>query len=402
MYDAIVVGARCAGSPTAMLLARRGHRVLLVDRATFPSDVPRAHFVQPAGVARLHRWGLLDRVRASGCPHVTTWTVGGGLLTGTPPPAEGGVVGGYAPRRLVLDDILVRAAAEAGAEVREGFAVQEVVTDGERVTGVRGRAAGGVTVTEQARIVIGADGMRSLVARTVEAPSYDVRPSVSCAYFTYWSDVPTRGVEVNDGAGSGVIAVGTNGSLTLCYATWPGDRFPAVRADIDAAFLAAVDRVPDLAERVRAGRRAERWYGAAEQPNFFRKAYGPGWALVGDAGYHKDALLAQGITDAFRDAELLAEAIDAGLGGRRPLDEAMADYERRRNEAARPLYDLNYERARLRPPPPEALRLYAALEGNQEQIDRLVGVPAGTVPAAEFFAPANVARILAAAATGAR
>ncbi|HXM54343.1 MAG TPA: NAD(P)/FAD-dependent oxidoreductase [Candidatus Dormibacteraeota bacterium] len=398
MYDAIVVGARCAGSPTAMLLARRGYRVLVVDRATFPSDVPRAHFIQPNGVARLDRWGLLDRVRASGCPRVGNWSLDDGALAGTPPPADpGGVVGGYAPRRSVLDEILVRAAAEAGAEVTEGFTVEELLTDGERVTGIRGHTARGEALTARARIVIGADGMRSMVARAVGAPAYSTHPAVTCAYFSYWSGVPTEGLEIAYPHGREVIAVGTNDGLTLVYVAWPLAAFPAIRADVETAFMDAVDRVPGLAERVWAGERVEHWYGAADLPNFFRRSQGPGWALVGDAGYHRDPILAQGITDAFRDAELLSAAIDAGFGGRRPLADALADYERRRFAAAKPMYELNYTTALLRPPTDDQRRLRAALRGNQRETNRFFGVVAGTVPVEDFYNADNLARIVSAA-----
>src|SRR5919112_430672 len=151
MYDAIVVGARCAGSPTAMLLAKRGYRVLLVDRATFPSDAVSNHYIHQPGVASLERGGLLGKVRASGCPPIARirFDVGPSALYGLAP-AAGGVREGYGPRRSVLDALLVDAAVEAGAELREAFAVQELVWDGGRVAGVRGRRAGGRAVTERA------------------------------------------------------------------------------------------------------------------------------------------------------------------------------------------------------------------------------------------------------------
>src|SRR5438093_9868178 len=157
MYDAIVVGARCAGSPTAMLLARKGYRVLLLDKASFPSDTLSVHYIHQPGVARLKRWELLDRVVASNCPPVHRLVIDFGpfALAGAPPPADG-VAEGYAPRRTILDQILAEAAVAAGAELREHISVDEVLTDGERVVGIRGRAAGGATVTEKARVVIGA------------------------------------------------------------------------------------------------------------------------------------------------------------------------------------------------------------------------------------------------------
>jgi 2-polyprenyl-6-methoxyphenol hydroxylase-like FAD-dependent oxidoreductase len=402
MYDAIVVGARCAGSPTAMLLARKGYRVLLVDKARFPSDTLSVHYIHQPGGACLKRWGLLDQVIASNCPPVRRQRLDFGpfALEGTPPPADG-VADGYAPRRTILDKILVDAAAAARAEVRERFTVDEIVMDGDRVTGLRGHAAGGAVVTETARIVIGADGLHSSVARAVQAPEYEVRPVFTCAYYSYWSDLPLAGAALYSRPERMLLAGPTNDGQTLVIIYWPIAAFHEVRTDIEGRFLASLDLAPELAEQVRAGRRAERFRGTADLPNFYRKPYGPGWALVGDAGYHKDPITAQGISDAFRDAELLAGAIDEGFSGRQPLEAALADYEETRNAATRPVYDMTCQFAALQPPPPEMQQLMAALRGNQEQTDRFFGTVVGTVPIPEFFAPENLGRITGMAAAGA-
>jgi 2-polyprenyl-6-methoxyphenol hydroxylase-like FAD-dependent oxidoreductase len=398
MYDAIVVGARCAGSPTAMLLAREGYRVLLVDRATFPSDTMSTHFIHPPGIVQLDRWGLLERLAASNCPPFTkmTFDLGPYALTGAPPPADG-VAEHYCPRRTVLDKILVDAAVEAGAELREGFSVQEILMDGDRVTGIRGRDADGATFSEEARIVVGADGMRSLVAQAVEAPEYNTKPTLACAYYTYWSGVPIEGAEIYPREGWITIAFPTNDDLVVTFIEWPREEFHAVRTDIEGNFLKKLDLAPGLAERIRSGKREANFVGTGVLPNFLRKPYGAGWALVGDAGYHKDPYMAQGITDAFRDAELLAEAIDAGLSETHPLEEALADYERQRNNAAIPSYELNCQLASLRPPPPEMQQLFAALQGNQKETDRFFGAFEGTVPIPAFFSPENIRRIVSAA-----
>jgi flavin-dependent dehydrogenase len=397
MYDAIVVGARCAGAPTAMLLARKGLRVLLVDRDSFPSDHMSTHWIHQPGVARLGRWGLRERLVATGCPPISSISMDLGpfALRGTPPPA-GGVAEGYCPRRTVLDKLLVNAAVEAGAELRERFVVQDLVWDGERVCGIRGRTASGALVTEQARIVIGADGIHSLVARQVEAPSYNTRPTFQCCYYSYWSGVPLEGVEFYPRERRGIGVLPTHQGLAAIIVGWPLDEFQAFRSDIEGNFLKTLELAPALAEWVRQGRREERFSGTAELHNYFRRPYGPGWALVGDAGYHKDPITAQGISDAFRDAELVAEAVDDGLAGRRPLEEAMAQYEQRRNQAALPLYEFTCRLAALEPPPPEMQQLFAALRHNQEQTNRFFGVMAGTVPAPEFFAPENLGRIMGA------
>ena len=181
-YDAIVVGARCAGSPTAMLLAREGHRVLAVDRATFPSDTISTHHIHAPGVEALQRWGLLERVVETGVPPIETYLVDFGpfAITGKPGTA-------YAPRRTVLDALLVEAASEAGAEIREGFTVEGLVVEDGRVAGIRGHAKGGKTVTEHAQVVVGADGRYSLVADAVGAPEYDTKPKLLAAYYSYLS-----------------------------------------------------------------------------------------------------------------------------------------------------------------------------------------------------------------------
>jgi flavin-dependent dehydrogenase len=295
MYDAIVIGARCAGAPTAMLLARKGYRVLLVDRGSFPSDTLSTHYIHQPGVARLARWGLLERVAGSNCPPIRDQIldVGPFTLEGAPPAVDG-FAEGYAPRRTVLDAILVEAAVAAGAELRERFSVEELLTDGDRVTGIRGHAAGGASVTERAHMVIGADGLHSFVARSVGAMVYNATPALTCIYYTYWSDLPINGAELYPRPGRMLVAAPTNDGLTLMTVFWPQAEFHRVRADIEGSFLAALDLAPGLAERARAGKRAERFRGTADLPNHFRQSFGPGWALVGDAGFHKDPILAQG------------------------------------------------------------------------------------------------------------
>lgn len=385
IYDAIVVGARCAGAATALLLARQGRRVLLVDKATFPSDTLSTHFVHASGAARLHRWGLLERIYQSGCPSIPAlqYDFGPVTLRGTPPPLDG-VNTSLAPRRYVLDQILLDAALEAGVEWREAFTVDGVLTDGNRVVGVRGSHLRGAAVDENCKWLIGADGRHSRVAELVRADLYHQRPPLTCIYYSYWSGVDVKELELYIRERCVLIAFPTHGSLTLVLAIWPVNRFPEVRRAIDREFQHALDLAPVLAERVRAGRQEESYRGTADLPNYFRTACGDGWALVGDAGCHKDPILAQGISDAFRDAELLVSVLGDG-----------AAYSRMRDERARPMYEITCQRATLEPPPQEMFALIQALAGNQSETDRFIGVDAGTVPATEFFAPENVARIIA-------
>jgi flavin-dependent dehydrogenase len=399
MYDVIVVGARCAGSATALQLARKGHHVLLVDRASFPSDIPHGHFIHRHGPARLQRWGLLERIVATGCPAVRTMTTdfGDGALTGRNLETDG-VALGYGPRRAALDGVLVEAAVAAGAELREHFVVEEFVTDGDRITGVRGHTGHDrALVTELATVTVGADGRNSRLARAVQAPAYEVTPPLTCWYFSYWSDVPDDGLEVHAHDNRVIFAFPTNDDLFAVFVAWPSNELPEVRADIEGQFMQAVAGVPTLAERIRNGRREERFRGAVDVPNFLRKPYGPGWALVGDAGCHKDPFLALGVCDAFRDAELLADALDDGLSGCRPLAETLAGYEQRRNEATLPDYQQNIQLARMQTPPAEMLRLRAALRGNQEATNRFYMATEGMIPREAFFNPETMQRLYAVA-----
>jgi 2-polyprenyl-6-methoxyphenol hydroxylase-like FAD-dependent oxidoreductase len=389
-YDVIVVGARCAGSPTAMLLARAGYEVLVVDRAAFPSDTVSTHLIHAPGVAALQRWGLLDRVRATGCPPIDSYVFDFGPFTisGTPGTA-------YAPRRTVLDALLVDAAAEAGAEVRERFTVSEVLLDDGRVTGIRGHAAGGRSVTERAGVVVGADGLHSLVARAVRPEQYNEKLRLLCGYYAYWSGLPMDGrFETYDRPDRAFAAWPTNDDLTLVIGGWPFREFAANRDDIEGHYLAMLDLAP-LGERVRAARRESRIVGTAV-PNWFRRPYGPGWALVGDAGYNKDFITAQGIQDAFRDAELCTAALDQALSGTRPFDAAMGDYQRARDTTVLPMYDFTTDMATLEPPPPQMQQVLAAVSGDQQAMDGFARVVAGVTSPAEFFSDENVGRILAA------
>jgi 2-polyprenyl-6-methoxyphenol hydroxylase-like FAD-dependent oxidoreductase len=198
-----------------------------------------------------------------------------------------------------------------------------------------------------------------------------------------------------------IVTSRTNDSQSMATVYWPASAFHAVRADIEGSFMRALDLAPGLAERIRGGQRTERFRGTVDLPNFYRKPYGPGWALVGDAGYHKDPITAQGISDAFRDAELLANGIDAGFAGQMPIADALAGYERRRNEVTLPIYEMTRQFASLAPPPAEQQHLLAALTHNQTETDRFIGTVAGSVPISEFFAPENIGRIIGTTAVAA-
>lgn len=396
MYDAIVVGARCAGSATALLLARQGHKVLLVDRAAFPSDTISGHFIFHRGVVRLKRWGLLDPLIASNCPPVT-WIasdLGDFTLSGEVPIIEDAPAA-IGPRRTVLDNLLLNAAADAGVEVRQNFTVSDVLRDGDQVVGIRGHSQKDASSTERARIVIGADGKHSRIAQLVHAPTYKEMPPLTCWYYTYWSGLPSRGLELYWRHHQLILVFPTHDGLTFAVVGMPHGEFDRFRSDIEGTYLNAIGTIPELAERIRTARREERFYGMADLAGFFRKPYGAGWALVGDAGHHKDPTPAHGISDAFCDAELLAEAVHASLGGTQSWQDALSHYEQARNARAMPDYEQTCQLAQLEQwDAPEMRGLRAALRGNAEETGQYLGVLAKAVPGQAFYAPDNLQRIL--------
>ena len=395
-FDAIVVGARVAGAPTAMLLARKSYRVLLVDRATFPSDTMSTHLIHAPGMDLLQRWGLADRVLATGCPPVTGYRldVGPFAIAGAPR-GTGLAPHAYAPRRTLLDAILVEAAGAAGVDVREGFSVDGLIVDDGVVRGIRGHDRTGTSVEERAQIVIGADGVHSAIARWVGAAVTHEVPPLEAIYYSYWSGFPTDGeFQLYQRETRGLATIPTNDDLTVVVATWPADEFQANRTDLLGNYLRAFETDPTFAERARAGTRETRLVGA-RMDNFYRRSYGPGWALVGDAGYHKDAVSAQGITDAFRDAERVAGALDDAFAGRRTQHDALASYEETRDHETRPMFDLTCQLASNDPPSEEEGELFAVIASRDDAAEDFLSVLAGTMPVASFFDPANLHRYAA-------
>lgn len=389
-YDAIVVGARVAGSPTAMLLAQKGYRVLLVDRATFPSDIMSTHLIHAPGMAALDRWSIADRVIATGCPPVPTYRLDvGPIAVAGRPRGLPGAPHAYAPRRIVLDNLLVEAAAQAGAHVREGFSVDSVVVEDGIVHGIRGRAKDGHSVEERARIVIGADGIHSQIARAVGAEKYNEGPTNEAMYYAYWSGMPTQEFQIYLRGDRALVALPTHDDLTVVVAAWPTAQFEANKADLESAYLGSFETDHDFAARIHGAKRESRIAGTRME-NFYRQSFGPGWALVGDAGYHKDACTAQGITDAFHDAESLAASLDEVFSGRSSFDESLTAHQAARDERTLPMYGFTCEFATFQPPSPEEEALFAAVYGNQTAMDDFVSVIAGTMPVQEFFDPENL------------
>jgi len=334
----------------------------------------------------LQRWGLLDQVLQTGCPPFESYIFDFGpfTITGTPRPVDG-VSLAVAPRRTLLDKILVDAAARAGAEVRERFRVDELVFEGGRVAGIRGREGDGRHVVERASVVVAADGRNSAIAKAVGAEAYNVKPRLQWSYYSYWSGLPVDGMETVVRSDRAWGAIPTNDGLTLLVVGWPIAEAAAYKADIEANYLKTLEMAPEFAARMRDATRVERFAGGAV-PNFFRTPFGPGWALVGDAGYTKDPITAQGISDAFRDAEHCSRALHETLAEGRPFAEAMAGYQATRDARAMAIYEFTTQMATLEAPPDELQHLLEAASRDPAAADGFASVIAGTLSPGEFFA----------------
>jgi 2-polyprenyl-6-methoxyphenol hydroxylase-like FAD-dependent oxidoreductase len=385
MSDVIVVGARCAGAPVAMLLARSGRDVLLLDKARFPRDTLSSHYIHQPGVALLDRWGLLEQVRATGCPPLdrVRYEAPGVRLDGCSPPVAGHREG-YAPRRHVLDPILAEAAVAAGAEFRQGCTVTGLEVEGGRVVGVRCRSAGGAETVERAALVVGADGMRSRVAELAGAPTGVHHPSLTCTYYSYWEGLPAQ-FELYERPGRWIGVIPTNADRTLVMAYFPQCEFDTVRRAARDSFAEAVrTTAPELHERMRDARQAEQLYGTGEQLNFFRRAGGRGWALVGDAAHHKDSIAARGITDGFLQAEMLVDRVRDVLDDPVWLDRVLRRYAENVEDRFFDFYRSTLTVAELRVPD-NRMALLRAIAGNQDLVDRYFGTLSGACAVDAFY-----------------
>src|SRR5215472_16661850 len=379
-HDVVIVGGRVAGSAAAMLLARLGHDVVVVDQASFPSDTVSTHAIARSGVVQLRRWGLLDAVLDSGAPairQVTFHALGESVSRTIKHKAGVGFL--VAPRRYVLDTILAAAAEQAGADVRHGVTVTGVQRDRRgRVAGVYGHDRDGAGVDIGARYVIGADGLRSRVAHAVGAAINEARPAGGATQYAYYAGIGWTGIELFVAERSFAGVFPTHDGQACIWVCTPSADARAVRRrnpSRAAAFGELLQRAaPGLAGRLRAARRTSPVRGVLRQPNQVRQAAGPGWALVGDAGYYRDAITAHGISDAFRDAELLAVAIDQALGGEESEESAaLAAYEEQRDRALAEIFDITCQLSSY-PPVPAFIEL-------QKQLSAAIDVEAAALAA---------------------
>jgi flavin-dependent dehydrogenase len=374
-YDVVVVGARAAGAATAMLLARQGLQVLLVDRGRYGADTLSTHALMRGSVYLLSQWGLLDRIIDAGTPPVrhARFDYGTDSVTVALKPTLG-VEALYAPRRTVLDPLLVTAAEVVGTTVRFGITVTGLLHDSRgRVVGIRGHDRNRATVEARARLVVGADGVKSIVAREVRAATLRVGTSASAVIYGYWSQLPVDGYEwfYRTGHSAGIIP--TNQGQACIFAAIPAlDLTIASRRNLDDTYhrllAAATSGCAERLAKANAPSRLHTWLG---RPGYIRQAHGPGWALAGDAGSFLDPLSTHGITDALRDAAMLARSIDDAP----EIDDtttALSRFTHDRNQAVTPIFDIVDRIAAYRWTPAELkLRLHelsAAMNTEAELI----------------------------------
>jgi 2-polyprenyl-6-methoxyphenol hydroxylase-like FAD-dependent oxidoreductase len=337
-YDAIVVGARAAGAATAMLLARAGLSVLAVDRGRPGDDTLSTHALMRGAVVQLHRWGLLRAIEDAGTPPIRSATFHyGDEEVPIPIKPRDGIDALYAPRRTVLDPLLARAAAAAGAEVVHGVTAVDLVRDARgRVAGAALARADGSPVRVEADIVIGADGLRSPIARLAGAPIERAGQSATAAVYGHFAGLAMDGYHWYYRPRVSAGAIPTNDGRTCVFVGLPPARFvDELPGGVDGLFRRALaEAAPELARALAGASPDAKLRAFPGTPGFLRRPWGPGWALVGDAGYFKDPLTAHGLTDALRDAELLARAVVAGTDG------ALAQYQATRDEVSLGLFEV--------------------------------------------------------------
>ncbi|SIT49236.1 Flavoprotein monooxygenase [Paraburkholderia ribeironis] len=362
-FDVIVVGASVSGSPTAMLFAREGFKILLIDKKIFPRDTLSTHFIWPRGLSYLHRWGIAESILQR-TPHFTRMevVVEGIRLYGSVPLADvqtrfktlhgnaDGATDVYCgPRRLLLDHALIKAAATAGADVRQGVTFTRPIVENDEVRGIHAVTQQGTPFEARARLVIGADGRFSGFAKAVGAPMLEYRSSSTFAHFGYFSGIRKDELTIRNRGRLGTAIFPTSDGTHMVLVYGPNSWWSAFRGDAEANFFKTYEFCdPETAEKVRGGRREEPFKAYGTMPVFQRQNVGRGWALIGDAGSCNDQVTAMGITHAFRDAELISHTLGQGLDGKLSLDQSLEVYRAKRANDYEEYFDFVCDVAKMK------------------------------------------------------
>jgi flavin-dependent dehydrogenase len=386
-WAVIVVGARVAGATLAAYLGRAGLRTLLIDRARFPAYVPRQGSWEQPTERRWAGLGVLPLIEATGAPARRGYysAVGDATLAYRFPVGDPAGYGKMV-RRIVLDDILARFAGSLPTvELRTGVAANQLLWEGDRVIGLR-LIANGREHEERARIVVGADGRHSWLARQVRAPEYERIVSPKANFIADYAGTnvePDMSVRVWDGVGSMGMVMMEDGLVTIGMGVWLTE-LEEFRAGLPDSFEQRLRRHPLYRQQIGDGTRVSPIGGAVDLSMYKRTPYGPGWALVGDAGYHLDPLAARGTTAAVASAELLSQAICHHLGGEQPADEAFGRYHAARDELLAPEWDVTYG-AIMRPAPTERdVQEAHLLASRPDLVEQHIEVMRGLRDAAAF------------------
>jgi len=409
MYDAIVIGARCAGASAAIHLSKLGHKVLMLDKATFPKDTLSTHFVWARGSSYLNRLGVLNKIlEKTPSGREINMIIEGVSLTGEVPlklledrfqalhADDSNLTQTYfSARRYFLDKLLIDEAVKVGVEFREGFSVEGLLFNNNHVIGIKGRTKDGRKITEQAKVVLGADGKRSILAKFVKAQREEVRSACTFAAYSYFSgfNLGKATIQQKGRIAFGIVPTNNNANMTLVFG--PKEFYDSFRQNREENFFKALRYVnPEIAEIVSSGKQEESFYMTDDQAAFIRNAAGPGYALLGDAASFKDQCTASGMTHAFRDADLAATEIHKGLTGKTTIDEALKEYARKRHNDSFRYYDFVSTQAEMNPTRADELQVFEALQGDQEQTNRFIAMYGDTLPVNKFFSNTNITKIL--------
>lgn len=404
-FDVVVIGSGVAGAPTAMLLARSGHKVLLIDRHEFPRDALSTHFIWPRGVSYLNRWGVAQPILEQS-PNFTAleMNVEGISLHGSVPLNQlerrfqqlhgdsRGVTTTYCgPRRHFLDKFLMDEAQKAGAEVRDGTSFAEPVVKEGVVKGIRAIDRKGNQVSLAARLVVGADGQHSTFAKKIGSRITDFRPLSTFAYFGYFSGIKKDELAFFRRGRLGMAIFPTSGGTHMVLAYGPTAWWEEFNKDAENNFHKIIAFcAPDVGELVRAGRVEEPFKACGTMPAYHRESWGPGWVLIGDAGSFKDQATAMGITHAFRDAELVSNYIHQALAGKMTMDAALAQYSSVRAADYNDYFNLVCQVAEMNVYTRPEIEFFYSIHKDQARVDDIISQFGDTLSLSQGQAPPPV------------